>query len=217
VIITFLRNPVYCGDYVFNKRRYGKYQGIVDGKVTSVFEHGYTDPEGQIIHRDHWPAIVSREQWERVQKRLDRNAAGQSPAQEFALSSKLRCSCGHDGAMHGRTRDRGRQYFCPGCRATASEAVVLDAMGTKLAEVFDAKSLGKLESEIRSQLGKPSTDVSGNVKRLERALAKQERKLVVLDADMLAPVQAEIRRLRRELEAARQSARSTSTSTWNAL
>jgi site-specific DNA recombinase len=209
VIVTLLRNPVYCGDYVFNKRHYGKYLGIVDGKVTSEFKRGFTETQDQIIHRDHWPAIVTREQWGRVQQRLDRNAAGQSPAQEFALSSKLRCSCGHDGAMHGRTRDTGRQYFCPGCRCTVVESAVLDAMGAALADAFTSKILGDLESEIRKQLGQPRSDASSKVKRLECELVKQERKLVVLDADMLGPVQAEIRRLRQELGAARQETPST--------
>ena len=44
------------------------------------------------------------------------------------------------------------------------------------------------------------------MKLLERELSKQERKLVILDADMVAPVQTEIRRLRRELEESRQVA-----------
>ena len=203
-IADYLANPVYCGDYVFNKRHYGKYLGIVDGKVTSDFRHEQTGEQDRIVHRDHWPAIVSREQWERVQVRLAANANGHAPCPDFMLSTRLQCQCGHHTPMYGRTRVKGRQYFCPGCRRTVDESVALDAIGAALADAFTPKKLADLESEIRKQLGQPRSDASSKVKRLESELAKQERKLVVLDADMLGPVQAEIRRLRRELEAARQ-------------
>lgn len=208
-IVGYLSNPVYCGDYVFNKRHYGKYLGIVAGRVTSDFQHGESDDQDLIIHRDHWPAIVSREQWERVQKRIEANANGHSPCPDFMLSTRLRCDCGHEGPMYGRTRIGGRQYFCPGCRSSAFEGAIIDAMTKTLAEAFTPKSLADLETEIRKQLGTASPNGSSKVKRLESELAKQERKLVILDADCVKPVQDEIRRLRRELDEARQSARAS--------
>lgn len=208
-IVNYLRNPVYCGDYVFNRYHRGKYLGIVDGRVTSDFERGFTDEQDQIIHRDHWPAIVSREQWNRVQVKLDENANGHSPSPDFMLSGRVRCDCGHEGPMYGRTRVVGRQYVCPRCRSSAFEGAIIDAMTETLAKAFTPKALADLETEIRKQLGTASPNGSGKVKRLESELAKQERKLVILDADCVKPVQDEIRRLRRELDEARQSERAS--------
>jgi len=208
-IVGYLANPVYCGDYVFNKRHYGKYLGIVNGRVTSDFQHGESDDQDLIIHRDHWQAIVSREQWERVQKRIEANANGHSPCPDFMLSTRLRCDCGHEGPMYGRTRIGGRQYVCPRCRSSAFEGAIIDAMTKTLAEAFTPKALADLETEIRKQLGTASPNGSSKVKRLESELTKQERKLVILDADCVKPVQDEIRRLRRELDEARQSAQAS--------
>jgi hypothetical protein len=87
-VVMLLRNPVYCGDHVYNRRHQGKYQGIKDGKITSDAGRGKTDSSDWIVHPDHWPAIVSREQWNRVQTRLDRNAYGRAPKRRLSSDSK---------------------------------------------------------------------------------------------------------------------------------
>ena len=67
-------------------------------------------------------------------------------------------------------------------------------------------ALHKLRQVIARKLKQPPWR-KANVKSPERQLEKQKHKLVVLDAAMVGPVQAEIRRLRREIEAVKRESR----------
>ena len=206
-ICHIMRNPVYCGDYFFNKGHYGKYQGIRDGKVAGDCKRGPHDASDMIIHRDHWLPIVDRPLWNRVQKLLDRNGVYKAPVDTFLLSSRVQCgSCEAERPMWGRTmRNGSRVYICEACGATVKESEAVGYVFQSVRRKFNPQTIARLEKELRKQLGGAPEDNS-RVKLLERELSKQERKLVILDADMVAPVQTEIRRLRRELEESRQVA-----------
>ena len=150
-ICHIMRNPVYCGDYFFNKGHYGKYQGIRDGKVAGDCKRGPHDASDMIIHRDHWLPIVDRPLWNRVQKLLDRNGVYKAPVDTFLLSSRVQCgSCEAERPMWGRTmRNGSRVYICEACGATVkeSEAAVVAAIADADRTALDLKY-----TEIRAEI-----------------------------------------------------------------
>ncbi|NLI13414.1 MAG: hypothetical protein GX425_12470 [Peptococcaceae bacterium] len=85
-VIDILRNPIYIGVYRWNYRQSGR---------------GNLKPEDEVITVENaLPAIISREQWERVQKLLDANYKGSRDLKRHAkhihiLSGIIRCGyCG---------------------------------------------------------------------------------------------------------------------------
>lgn len=85
-VIDILRNPIYIGVYRWNYRESGR---------------GELKPEDEVIIVENaLPVIISREQWERVQKLLDSNYKGRRDQQRRAkhihlLSGLVKCGyCG---------------------------------------------------------------------------------------------------------------------------
>jgi DNA invertase Pin-like site-specific DNA recombinase len=78
---NILRNPVYTGDQVWNRRHVGKYFGIMNGEVTgdSVFVQRDGERRGVsknlkadwVIVKNAHPAVVSRKLFDQVQRRLE--------------------------------------------------------------------------------------------------------------------------------------------------
>jgi len=77
---------------------------------------------------------------------------------------------------------------------------------TAIMDSLKPKTLDRLRAAITKKIKQPQRRAV-NIKSLERQLEKQNRKFLVLDADMVGPVQAEIRRLRREIEQAKRTHR----------
>ena len=107
-----LRNPRYCGTYVYNK-----VIKMPNGKRNS---HG-TSAE-MIVNKGSLPAIVSEETWSRVQQILNarKHSSGQFTAKHFyLLSGIMRCGvCGRTfigvtNHVHGRDY---RYYVCGSTR-----------------------------------------------------------------------------------------------------
>jgi DNA invertase Pin-like site-specific DNA recombinase len=61
---SVLRNPAYCGDYVF-QRRQTKKRPDAAGVIVK-----FRPPDQWIVKRDHHPAYVPREKWQRIQEML---------------------------------------------------------------------------------------------------------------------------------------------------
>jgi Mrp family chromosome partitioning ATPase len=84
------------------------------------------------------------------------------------------------------------------------EAALVEAVATAIMDSLKPKTLDRLRAAITKKIKQPQRRAV-NIKSLERQLEKQTSKLLVLDADMVGPVQAEIRRLRREIEQAKRT------------
>ena len=104
--------------------------------------------------------------------------------------------------MNGHTPASRRKYQCTKCNSWADEGKLIDLIATAVKDNLTPAHLDKLRQVIAGKLKQP-TRPKPDVKSLERQLEKQNNKLVILDADMLGPVQAEIRRLRREIALAK--------------
>ncbi len=217
VVRDMFDRPAYVGDHRYNYKSEGKYHAVRDGKIIERKGHWADDeqehakairnkPEDWVYIRDHWPAIVDRETWDRVQRRLQHNADSKpGPTDKtFVLTGVLRCNCGCARDMYGKFRAGKKRYQCDGCGGWVVESEVLNAMVRGIKSSLNPAVLTQLRAEVERQTAEPKA-TAPDIKALEKELAKQERKLVVLDADMVVPVQAEIRRLRRQIEQARRA------------
>lgn len=101
-VLDILRNPIYMGTYRWNYRHAGR------GELK--------DPEEVIVVEDALPAIISREQWERVQKLLDSNYKGRRDQQRRAkyihlLSGLIKCGyCGKTYVSARNTKPHKHNY-----------------------------------------------------------------------------------------------------------
>ncbi len=214
-ITRLLRRPVYVGDYRFNFHSEGKYYCLQDGKPAARTGH-WLDEDCErasvqrnpaadwIYHRDRWPAIVDRLLWDRVQQRLDRNQQSKPPVDKFLFSSLLQCGA-WDQTMWGITRKGIERYVCPKCQAAVSQAQVLRETASAIQRSASPEQIAKYKQALHRSLLHSSDGKQINTAAIEKEIQRQERKLVVLDADCIKPVQDEIHRLRTELEQAQRT------------
>lgn len=79
-----IRNPIYCGDFILNQYTYVK----VDGRRKQI----RNPKEKWILFRDHHPAIITREEWEKANskefKKTKRKAAPHNELRGIAKCSE---------------------------------------------------------------------------------------------------------------------------------
>jgi len=214
-VYDILERPVYVGDHRFNHRSYGKYYRLSDKNPTLRIDHWIDDdqerarvetnsPDDWIYIPDHWPAIVSRQLWDRVQRRRANNAScrPKTKSKVYRLAGLVRCSCGAKNPLRGQAPTKKRKYNCCACGCWVDESELLDAIAAAIIDSLKPRTLERLRVAIEKKIKQPKQR-GPNIKTLEKQLEKQNRKLLVLDADIVGPVQAEIRRLRREIEHAK--------------
>jgi site-specific DNA recombinase len=195
---SILTNEVYLGAVVWNKTDQGKFFGVVDLQVTA--KRGVRTASHPCARRpkaDHVPvyerheAIVDRETFDAVRRRLVENRKGRHRADraEYALRGLLRCgTCGKP--MVGKRADwgdRGLMYRCgsynvlgpaSGCSAgSVSEGPLVACIGRKLqTELFNEAKLAELRQEMLDALAAERTDGREEA-RARRELAGLEEKL----------------------------------------
>jgi hypothetical protein len=160
-IYLMATNPIYAGTYAYGRSRV-VYE--MDGRDRRSRRQVRTTADSTVFLRDHHPAYVSRETFERIQHMLERNRP--APAEQAStvlregsalLQGILRCGrCGR--SMTVRYQGRGRNRVTPvyGCFAAQVQqrAGVCQSMGGRrideaIARVFlEAMSEGRLEMEL---------------------------------------------------------------------
>lgn len=199
-IAGILKNPAYVGDFAFAKNTYGKYHTVANDGISHADGKRIKNAKSDwIIIPNVYPAIIDREQFDRVEQRIGQNKSYSNNSEAFLLSSKLRCAhC--DEPMYGRTmRSGNRQYECNSCHATVNETNAVNAIVEAVANRFNPK---RVEGELRKLLQPAAKADPKERKRLEREVDRQKRKLVMLDddAELIQLVKSDIDRIRRELE-----------------
>jgi DNA invertase Pin-like site-specific DNA recombinase len=108
-IAGILKNELYTGDSVWNRRRTGKFFGTVDLEPAAVPRRQGAEEKVPAAHHVHKPraheGLVSRELWEAVQRQRQLRRKRTTPCRvhDFFLTGLLRCGhCG--GSMTGRHR-----------------------------------------------------------------------------------------------------------------
>jgi hypothetical protein len=174
------------------------------------------NPESDVIRKEntHTP-LVSPELFARCgdMLRRRRNYNQTKAARDYTLAGLLKCSCG--GPMTGRVTHyrSGSPVFayccawhrlkgpaaCPYHRVVP-EAVVLESVSDCILLALSGAEGESWEAALRERLRTANHDVPAEAARLrsevatlEGNLAKARRNLSLLDPDMLAPVQADIR------------------------
>lgn len=191
-IQQLLRNPAYLG----------------------IFQYGGVEI------RDNHPAIVDPETVERVSQLLAERQKKTTPTKtremrvDFVLTGLLKCGrCG--SAMLGAHLERknpfyqcaGRlqkgQQFCElnSCKQSELLGYVIDAIEQRYTPKVIARLRAELHKQVAATKRKANPDrIAKQLDALAGKLAKAKRRLVEVDADMLADVQEGIRTLRQEQE-----------------
>ena len=100
---TILNNQAYAGDYVWNQTRRNKAAHTVEKKSRDEW----------VVVRDSHPAIVSRDLFDVVKKRLEKRTPNSSYVRrKYLLSGLLQCaSCGGNFVVNVRGKN-GDAYYC---------------------------------------------------------------------------------------------------------
>ena len=176
-----LRNPKYCGNYVF-----GRVQG---GRKESRNSHKYSEPF--VTLPDALPAIVSKEVWEQAQILLNNRKYGTrtSQVERYVLSGYIKCSCGAPLCGSRSKAKKPGEYYeyykCNGKHANkpcASGRIKKDdiekSVLDELWKILDTKKYKKkfieriLQTIKESEQAKPST-----LKELAAQIKEQKKKL----------------------------------------
>jgi site-specific DNA recombinase len=196
-IAQMLRNPIYLGELVYNRRTESRFLGSFTVPASNPNDPRKTrpNPESEVIRvPGTHPALVSREVFDQVQKRLASNRTRTTPLKQnpFMLTGLLKCGgCG--APMFGRTlksgngttgkKGKAHRYYCcsrwnaygdrSGCYPhMIREERLLSALTRKLSEAyFNRDTLDQIRNEVRRQ----ETTEDGSV---------TERSLTVRIADL---------------------------------
>lgn len=189
-IYDLLRNEKYTGTFVYNKT-----EKSANGKQN---RHKYKSDEDIIRVEDAFPAIVTREEYEKVLRKMEQNkhkAGGRNAAtHDYLLSGKI--YCGHCGkSMFGETRARrGHEYSYYSCnghragicdkhsvRCDKLEKEVIRQLNERyfsleveervVAKILEANKNGVDEAKIH-ELRKQSAELKRQIDNLVNAVAK---------------------------------------------
>jgi site-specific DNA recombinase len=109
VVRDILRNPVYAGTVVYGRRKL-QAQALHDKSVPRLVKRA----KPLVMTEDAVPAIVSKEDWERVQaleaERSKYTKKGVQNTNRTLLAGLLKCICG--GPLHVTYKDDRRFYRC---------------------------------------------------------------------------------------------------------
>ncbi len=231
-IIGILSNPAYVGDLVMNVKRRRHpvpkpkfYRSGPRGPVVA------SDLGRPIVKRDAWPPIVTRQQFDRVQKRIEERAIQLPGGKPWPLTGLAKCAvCNRTmKGMGGRTT-RGKRYtyyHCSGAADLGHCGVSLEDRGECLRTTIRSDRLEeavvaavrseiarttheRLASDIRRALPKsPVADVSA-IERRRRTLATRRDALLLSEGANgeflragLDKLEEEDDRLSREIEEAK--------------
>lgn len=215
-IRVILTNPVYLGTYRWNAISRGKYNRLQNGrpeKAKRGAAHQHNDESQQVVIENNHPAIVDRETFNAVQKRLRENQRRTTPNKDamYLLTGRVVCShCGH--RMYGKP-DPTRKYQCSGysmrgrsvCENfSVPEERLVDIVCESLQErLLAPENLERLRKELRkasreSRKEPQVTLMQRQLNSAERKLKAAKRRLVEVDPDMLTVVQEHIRELQRQ-------------------
>jgi len=202
---SMLRNPVYTGDMVWNRRTMAKFHRVAGGRAVARRSAGCSavddnERDDWMVTRDAHPNLIDRRTFELAQARRKERQKhykhnyrrGHGARSNYLLTGLIVCAhCGHNWQGYtvrkGRRRKDGSQikteyYICSGYITKGTSVCRRSVVPRKEIEggVFEA-----IRGHVRHYVRTPAGKV-----RLRRALARR------LGAETVDPEQAE--RLRRE-------------------
>jgi site-specific DNA recombinase len=205
-ILSVLRNEHYTGTMVFGRTR----------KTRQTKGKAVKNDDDQVIRNyDNHPALVSRENFERIKQLIaSRTPHSIHPRQvgsKYLLSSLLRCSCGSAMTGHSFSNGRYQKYACSAKMRSGStvctapdldmqplEDAVLERLSEFILTPEHVADLVRLSNE-----GLQEKDSTDQVKALESELKTERRRLERL-IDLVADGDGEMPELKARIRATRQ-------------
>ena len=187
-IYDILRNPKYYGLYFYRRTKAKDYY------TKSRNNHAYNAPEDMIIVPDGVPAIISKEDFEKVQQILDARKCHKNVLrrEQYLLSGKI--VCGVCGAAYSGNRKKtpnpDKPYITYRCNNRQNRTGIV--CGNKevnrdmieqmvlnlLAEiVFDEKIVPKIYERYKKLVFEDTKKVNDNLKRLKQRLEEIEKSI----------------------------------------
>jgi DNA invertase Pin-like site-specific DNA recombinase len=226
-----LMNDVYIGVRSFGRRARGQHVRLsANGVVPQDPGLGDNNIEGAFVGRDESLVIVDEPLFRRVQALLaaGRRRGHRNDAQPLPLSGLGKCGCGGGPLyasakwLNGRGEDLGRRLFCgkrtrfgreacpdgsTGCSHDEVLSTVVNLLFDTLLADGAAERLAELAQERADEGQRQAKACRESLLRriadLDGKLARSQRRLAEVDADMLEDTQAGIRQLRQEHAEAR--------------
>ena len=231
-VMHIIKNPVYYGAMVWNRRSMGKFfESGADGARKRL-----RSENGSVKHlpKEDWviveppdsriEGLVSKELWLEAQRKREHRHAerrynGQGRRSDYLLSGLIRCEhCGHPFTGHRTTSSKGNvtfSYACGGyhsrgrsvCEPHSVRCELLDDYVIDEIERRLKASLGrdKLRREVRRQLA-PLLRIDNGAARIEAEIKSMGAKIDLilrgLSAENVSLADQELTRLRRQRDAA---------------
>ncbi|MDB4894713.1 MAG: resolvase, partial [Firmicutes bacterium] len=117
-ISRLLRNPLYAGRLVFNRRAFAQKKKL--GRVVEKDAAEVISCDGAA------PAIVDQESWDQAARiragrpRVNRGASARTQSSPYLLSGLLKCPCGHAWVGIQGGKQNQRFYACAGARSAGA-------------------------------------------------------------------------------------------------
>ena len=210
-ISSLLRNPIYAGHLVYNRRNWA-------GKK----KHGYValkDADEVVRLENALPAIVDPALWEQVERtrherpRVSRSQSARTHASPYLLSGLCKCPCGYSWV--GFQSGGSRFYVCAASRFSGSASCASRAIKTETLDQFVVERVnatwplkGAFRADVLLRMSEQAKERMVHVEALRRryeglegALSrfKTDYKLGKLTADMYNELTEEVRQERDQL------------------
>lgn len=220
-IRTIITNPVYTGDFYWNRLTIGKYNSIRDGKVQESNGRGLRKNargEWVVIPNTH-VGIITKAEFKQVKKRLDGNRGKTAPTKssgKYLLSGLVYCThCGSRMTGKVATNQLGtqyRHYLCSGNRMrgaafcepySISQADLLKRVLDKLMDRLSDDGLKRMVEEAEKKAKEPTPvanpePIRRRIAAVDQRLSLAVERLMEVPKDMVQSVSENIRKLREE-------------------
>ena len=208
-LYSILTNMKYKGVYVFNK---SSSKGI-DGTRNT---HLYKDESEMVIIEGGCPQIISREQFNRVQAKLNSRSRGKATSKSskhYMLSGIGVLKCANCGAeMRGNSRGQGKtSYICPNHKdkkcptkellTTNIDEMVANLLANDLYNRKDYKKISKAMNDNRAEYKMAEKKLKDLLRAKENIIKAIEKSYADELIDRLEKIKNDETTARRELAA----------------
>lgn len=198
-IAAALKNRLYVGDFVWNRKTQARFFSIRNDKIATDFETGETDEADQIIIENNHPAIIDRETFDRVQAMFDSRKRQSAPilnGGKFVLTGLCRCkACGSN--MIGFTSNGNAWLRCGGhmqhglakCHNNLVEQrKLVDAIVDSLEREFlDASRIAAVRKAYLTRIAAEQDTIDVDAVRRQREAAEKRYKTVRRNLGQVKP------------------------------
>lgn len=195
---TWARNRKYCGDYVYDVAMPRDEQGKRNNaKKKPIEDH--------TVVEDAIPAIISREQWQRVNAILDarKHKPGRMKAMNYLLSGKIVCgNCGAPYAANSyENKNKARQYYyrcskkCGNAQIRKDDAEML-AIEYLNRDVFNEETIVEIIKEVQRLYQERRKEYIEDIEPIKKELAEINKQISNLGDAIAAGVMSVIDKLK---------------------